>query len=182
MNRRAMFALAFLSLLGACSEDPDAPYFAFGGGGFVYNYRIGEVYYGFVAQPRRKLPADAELVARFENPAGGPEIEVREPVEPGKTQYMFRTPPVKGVLKDRPYAVSLTLREKGSGREINRISRTFTSTGRPGAHALRTLGRRAGLCPQSEPYWTVRAQTLNLRLPAGTMLSVSRRNFVGGSR
>jgi hypothetical protein len=131
MNRRQALALALFLPLAGCGEDPNAPYFAFGGGGFVYNYRIGEVYYGFVAQPRRKLPANAELVARFENPAGGPEIEVRAPIEAGKTQYMFRTPPVKGVIKDRPYAVSLSLQDEATGREISRIARTFTSTADP---------------------------------------------------
>jgi hypothetical protein len=103
----------------------------FGGGGFVYNYRNAEIYYGFVAQPQRRLPDGAELVARFDNPAGGPVIEVREPVVSGKAQYMFRTPAVTGVVRDRPYAVSLALVETGTGREIGRISRTYTSTADP---------------------------------------------------
>jgi hypothetical protein len=58
----------------------------------------------------------------------GAEIEVREPVVSGKVQYMFRTPPVTGIVKDRPYKVSLSLVENGTGREIDRITRTYTST------------------------------------------------------
>ncbi len=130
MRRALLFATAAL-FLAACGNDDGKPYMAFGGGGFVYNYRIGDIYYGFVAQSQRRLPGDAELVARFEDPVGGPEIEVREPVVSGKAQYMFRTPPVKGVARDRPYKVSLALVETATGREIERIARTFTSTADP---------------------------------------------------
>jgi hypothetical protein len=131
MMRRVLLFAAAVLFLAACDSDDAKPYMAFGGGGFVYNYRIGDIYYGFVAQPQRRLPVDAELVARFEDPAGGPEIEVREPVVSGKAQYMFRTPPVKGVAKDRPYKVSLALVEQATGREIESIARTYTNTADP---------------------------------------------------
>ncbi len=127
---RLLIVSCLALVLAACSDETK-PYLSFGGGGFVYNYRIGEMYYGFVAQVHRKLPDGAVLVARFEDPAGGAEIIDRQPVVPGRAQYMFRTPPVKGVVKDKPYTATLTLENPGGEGEIERISRTFASTADP---------------------------------------------------
>ena len=119
--------LAAIALAAACSEpDPASPYLEFAGGGFVFNYRLATADYGFVARPRRRLPAEGQLEAVFENPAGGAPLVVREPVRAGRTQYVFRTPPLEGVRAGRDYRVELRVRDAG-GRVLASYARTFRS-------------------------------------------------------
>ena len=56
-----------LALMG-CKEDPNAPYLEFAGGGFIFNYRNAEAFYGFVAKPLRSLPEGSVIEAQFEVP------------------------------------------------------------------------------------------------------------------
>ena len=57
MLRRCVLLL-FALTLGACDGGgEEGPYFAFAGGGFVFNYRYAEATYGFVARVLRKPPA-----------------------------------------------------------------------------------------------------------------------------
>jgi hypothetical protein len=123
---RPVSALAAVFLLIGCDGDK-GPYFSFAGGGFVANYRIGEVYYGFVAKPERRLPEGSVVEARLEDPAGGPEIVIDTPTRSGQLQYMFRTPPVKGVRKDKDYRVELRLLDGPQGAVLGSVSRTFRS-------------------------------------------------------
>jgi hypothetical protein len=124
---RFLSALAALFLLIGCDGDK-GPYFSFAGGGFVFNYRIGEMYYGFVLKPERKLPEGSVIEARFEDPAGGPDIVLDTPTRSGQLQYMFRTPAVKGVKKDKDYRVETRLLDKPQGTVLASMSRTFRST------------------------------------------------------
>ncbi len=52
MSRRSLVALlASLFLLAACEEKAsDEPYVEFVGGGFIFNYRLAEAYYGFLVR------------------------------------------------------------------------------------------------------------------------------------
>lgn len=129
--------LLFALTLAACDGGGDeGPYFEFAGGGFVFNYRYAEATYGFVARVLRKPPAEAVLEAVFQDPAGGPDIVLRQPVRPGRSSYKFETPPVTGVLKAVDYRVELRLLAPppsggGSGAEaetLATIARTFRSS------------------------------------------------------
>jgi hypothetical protein len=124
---RFVSALAALFLLIGCDGDK-GPYLSFAGGGFVFNYRIGEMYYGFVVKPERRLPEDSVIEARLEDPAGGPDIVIDMPTRSGQLQYMFRTPAVKGVKKDKDYRVEMRLLDKPQGTVLASMSRTFRST------------------------------------------------------
>ena len=125
-------ALACLLIVGvfltACGDDADKPYLEFTGGGFIFNYRIAEAYYGFVAKPTGAIPEGTVIVAKFEDPAGGPPITVKQSVKPSKRQYIFRTPVVKGIVKGRPYAVIVKLIQPTSDRPLAVYSREYESS------------------------------------------------------
>ncbi len=67
MLRKIIF-VTFALLLAACGEDANAPYLSFAGGGFIFNYRNAEAFYGFVAKPLRTLPEGGVIEAQFEVP------------------------------------------------------------------------------------------------------------------
>ena len=110
--------------LAACSGSGD--YLAVAGGGFVFNYRIAEASYGIAVKPMRELPPDGIVEASFENPAGGEAFIVSKTGPFNPTRIALATPPVHGVVKGRPYKVTLSLRD-GAGRELQRIERSFVS-------------------------------------------------------
>lgn len=120
--------LIFGMLLSGCSEDEDAPYLEFTGGGFIFNYRIGEAFYGFVARPLRDIPEGTKIIAEFENPAGGAPLIVTTTANPDQLQYMLRTPEVFGVVKDRPYKVTITLQKPGADKPLASYSKEYVSS------------------------------------------------------
>ncbi|MGE0210415.1 MAG: hypothetical protein AB7S41_01855 [Parvibaculaceae bacterium] len=121
--RLAAIAAAVLALAG-CSEESDKPYLAIAGGGFVYNYRVGDAFYGFVAKPQRALPEGSVLEAKFENPSGEPITETQK-ARQGQLQYTFQTPPLKGIRAGHPYTVSLRLLDPATGQAYATYEKAF---------------------------------------------------------
>jgi hypothetical protein len=118
-------ALGFAGAVSGC-DDTSKPPLAMAGGGFIFNYRIAEVFYGVSLKPQRRLAADAVLEGEFENPAGGPNLIVRETLgSTPKLLYALQTPPLKGVKAGRPYKVDVRLLE--GGKITGRLQRTITS-------------------------------------------------------
>jgi hypothetical protein len=117
-----LFAVAATA---GCRPEETGPYLAIEGGGFIFNYRISEAYYGFVARPLRDLPEGAILEARFENPDGTDPITVRQAARASAIRYTFRTPPLKGVEADRDYRAELVVLDAGGVKELGRYARTF---------------------------------------------------------
>lgn len=130
-------------------EAPAGPAIAIEGGGFVFNYRIAEVFYGVAVKPLRKLAPGTVLVAEFEDPAGGPDIVVREIVTGGRLSYGLRTPAVSGVRAGRPYRVVITV-QAADGTEVGRLERTFTSDLDQEANPVRPLTIGPGYTPNPE--------------------------------
>lgn len=127
MNRFCRCAL-LVFLLAGCGQNED-PKVEFAGGGFVFNYRQAEVTYGFVARIKGEAPEGSVLEAVFEDPAGGPQIVLRQKVLPTRRSYKFETPPVAGVRKDRDYQVELRLLggEEPPGTVIAQNARSYRS-------------------------------------------------------
>jgi hypothetical protein len=123
--KRAMCLIA-LWLLSAC-DNPEGPAASFAGGGFVFNYRVGQAYYGVVVKTEGTLPQDAVIEGQFENPTGGDAVVVQVKAANDQRKYVLRTPPVKGVKKDVPYKVVVRILEKPDGAELQRIERTIKS-------------------------------------------------------
>ena len=109
-----MAVLAVLLAIGWMTRvDPsDKPYLRILGGGFIFNYRISDIHYGFTAIVERPLLPGSIIEASFEDPAGGPDHVVRVRVDSDTNRYALRSPPVRGVEKDRPYAVAVKVMDR----------------------------------------------------------------------
>jgi hypothetical protein len=121
----AFFSVAALAALAGCSDN--SPYVELRGGGFLFNYRIAEATADLVLAALKPLPEGAVLEVNFENPAGGDPIVLRQEARADQVKFDFVTPPLKGIQKDKPYAVSIRLLDK-SGKELQRIDKPFHST------------------------------------------------------
>lgn len=110
----SLVLLAMLLAIGwATREDPDTkPYLKITGGGFMFNYRVADVYYGFTAVVDRPLPTGSIIEAAFEDPAGGPRHVVRMRVGTGTNHYSLRSPPVRGVEADKTYHVAIRVMDR----------------------------------------------------------------------
>jgi hypothetical protein len=120
-----LMALAVGAIMAAC-DDASKPYVEIEGGGFIFNYRIAEAFYGVSLRPMRRLEVGTVLEAEFENPAGGKSYVVRETVDAARLSYMLRTPGLSGIEKDRPYRVEVRVLA-GDGRLLASYERTFKS-------------------------------------------------------
>ncbi|MFC5587168.1 hypothetical protein ACFPOD_18785 [Nitratireductor kimnyeongensis] len=125
-------ALVFCGLLFAVGwftrNDPsEDPYVKVLGGGFMFNYRQGEVFYGFTAQVMRPLASGSIIEATFEDPAGGAPLVVSERVSTMTDRYALRTPPVRGVEAKKPYKVSIRVYDREKISMIWETDTTFAS-------------------------------------------------------
>lgn len=125
----AVALLALLLAIGwATREDPaDKPYLKILGGGFMFNYRIAEVYYGFTASVERPLPTGSIIEAAFEDPGGGAHHVVRARVGTDSERYSLRSPPVRGVEKDRDYVVAVRVLDREERQVLWRDELSFRS-------------------------------------------------------
>ena len=123
--KRAICLIA-LWMLSGC-DNPQGPAASFAGGGFIFNYRVGQAYYGVVVKTEGTLPQDAVIEGQFENPAGGNAVVVQVKAASDQRKYVLRTPPLKGVKKDVPYKVVVRILEKPGGQELQRIEKTIKS-------------------------------------------------------
>lgn len=119
-------ALVLLLAVAAC-EDRDKPYVKLLGGGFILNYRIGEVHYGFTAAIVRPVPVGTILEVEFEDPAGGPPFVERRRAGRNALRYSFRTPALEGVRAGTPYRAELRLLDRETGALLARYERSYTS-------------------------------------------------------
>ncbi|MBO6538562.1 MAG: hypothetical protein JJ969_04100 [Rhizobiaceae bacterium] len=130
--RAAMAAFVVLVLLFLAGwltrQDPDKqPYLDILGGGFVFNYRVADNFYGFTAIVKRPLESGSIIEAAFENPAGGDPIVVRERVSPMTDRYALRTPPLAGIEADKPYLVTIRVLDRLATKEIWSANRSYVS-------------------------------------------------------
>lgn len=125
----ALAVVAVLAAIGwATRQDPkDKPLLAILGGGFMFNYRVAEVFYGFTAQVTKPLETGSVIEARFENPAGGADLVVRERVSAITDRYALRSPPIRGVEANRPYHVAVRVLDRTESRELWATTLNFTS-------------------------------------------------------
>lgn len=126
MRRSAALVIGLSLALAACGEDASKPAIVIEGGGFIFNYRIAEVFYGVSVRPQRRLEPGSTIEAEFEDPAGGPPIRVEEKITGQRLSYALRTPPVEGVRANRDYHVIVRLKAP-DGRDLASASRTFRS-------------------------------------------------------
>lgn len=131
MPRRSLarycLAAALALLLAAC-EAEEKPYVTIHGGGFVFNYRIAAAYYGLTLRPMRDLAPGTTLEARFQDPAGGPDIIISKTVDVPRRSYVFETPALKGVRKDVDYLAVVEVRAPETDALLERTEKIFRSS------------------------------------------------------
>ena len=119
-----LFAIGWLTR----QDVGELPYLRIIGGGFIYNYRVSDVYYGFTAVVLKPTPTGSIVEATFEDPGGGVPLVVRQRVGGAKmTSFAMRSPPVRGVRAGRPYHVTVRLLDRETERVFWAVEKTFTS-------------------------------------------------------
>jgi hypothetical protein len=106
----APLLLAGLFALGACRESGgEGEYFETAGKLFVFNYRVATATYLVNLKPLKPVGDGESVVATFENPAGGEPIVVRQKIWPRMDKTTIESPPLRCVVKNRPYAVTIEI-------------------------------------------------------------------------
>jgi hypothetical protein len=124
----ASFFLAGLLALGACRESGgEGEYFETAGKLFVFNYRIATATYLVNLKPLKPVGNGETAVATFEDPAGGAPIVVRQKIWPMLDKTTIESPPLRCVVKNRPYAVTIEI-VGPDGTMLQTIKTTMTSS------------------------------------------------------
>ena len=125
----SLVVLAILLAIGWSTRiDPgDKPYLKVLGGGFMFNYRNADVYYGFTAQVKRPLASGSIIEASFEDPEGGPAHIVSERVSTMTDRYALRSPSIRGVEAGKPYDVAIKVYDRERKNLLWETERTYRS-------------------------------------------------------
>lgn len=129
-NMRARFTSLLVAMLalGACRDTGgEGEYFQIDGKLFVFNYQVATATYLVNLRPLQPIGEGQTAVASFENPAGGEPIVVRQKIWPKLEKATIESPPLRCVVKDRPYQVSIRI-EGADGRVMQTIETTMTSS------------------------------------------------------
>jgi hypothetical protein len=127
---RAIAGAAVLSAavaLGACRESGKDALYEISGRLFEFNYRLGIATYVITLNPLRPMGEGQVAVVRFQNPAGGDPLEVRQKIWPKLPHITLTSPPLTCVMKDRTYAVSIRI-EDANGELLQALDTTLTSS------------------------------------------------------
>jgi hypothetical protein len=119
--------LAAAAALGACRDSGEGELFAISGKLFEFNYRLGIATYVITLNPLRPMGEGQVAVVRFQNPAGGDPLEVRQKIWPKLPHITLTSPPLTCVMKDRTYAVSIRI-EDANGELLQALDTTLTSS------------------------------------------------------
>lgn len=120
--------LAAVLALGACRDTgSDAERFKIAGKLFVFNYRVATATYLVNLEPLGPVENGQVAVARFEDPAGGDPILVRAKIWPRLAKTTIESPPLRCVVKDRPYLVRIAI-EDSAGTVVQTIDTTMISS------------------------------------------------------
>ena len=96
--------LALLTLTGCQRGDETEP-LKLSGKLFIFNYRVSKATYNLAFDFQGKIPDGSYVEARFENPAGGEPLKVTQKIFPFWDKLALESPPLRCVVKDRPYKV-----------------------------------------------------------------------------
>lgn len=107
---RALLALILLLGAAACRESGgEGEYFRIDGKIFVFNYRVARATYLVNLVPLQPVEAGQTAVVSFENPAGGEPLVVRQKIWPNIAKTTIESPPLRCVVKGRPYTISIAI-------------------------------------------------------------------------
>ena len=124
-----MMVLLVAGLAAASCRDTggEGEYYRLDGKLFVFNYRVATATYLVNLAPVKPPPEGETAVISFEDPAGGAPIVVRQKIWPKLARTTIESPPLRCVVKDRPYAVSIRI-EGADGTVKQTIETTMASS------------------------------------------------------
>jgi hypothetical protein len=132
MAKRSRFKLggailaAGLALAG-CRDAGEGDHFALDGKLVVFIYRVATATFLVNLKPLRPVGNGEVAIALFDDPAGGAPIEVREKIWPNVSKITLNTPPLRCIVKDKPYKIAIRI-EDASGTEMQAIETTIKSS------------------------------------------------------
>lgn len=114
-------------LLAACGQgDGPGDYLKIIGGGIKFNYKISQATMILMAQQTHPLPKDSKVEAIFDLPGTSDRQTLSWPAAEGQLQYGFESQALTGIVKDKPYKVTLRL-VSADGKELDKKETTFSS-------------------------------------------------------
>ena len=113
--------------LGACRDTGEGALYAISGRLFEFNYRLARATYVVTLKPLRPVGEGNVAVVDFENPAGGEPLVVTQKIWPKLPHVTLVSPPLTCVVKDRPYAVTIRIEDKG-GTVLQELKTTLVSS------------------------------------------------------
>ncbi|MDP3895058.1 MAG: hypothetical protein Q8Q62_00130 [Mesorhizobium sp.] len=124
LRTAAILCLA-LSAAGCRDEAPTGALFEVSGKMVIFNYRVATATYLVTLRPLGPLEEGQTAVATFENPDGGAAIVVRQKVWPKLAFTTLESPPLRCIVKDRPYAATIRIEGPDGGtRQTIEVSLT----------------------------------------------------------
>ncbi|MEZ5872581.1 MAG: hypothetical protein R3D32_12205 [Nitratireductor sp.] len=114
------------ALVGGCQREVQTGPFEISGRLFVFNYRISQASYLLTLKRIAPIAEGMQVRAKFENPAGGPVLEINQKVFPAQEKVVLESPPLACVRKDRPYSVTITVLSE-NGETVQELQASVTS-------------------------------------------------------
>lgn len=126
MNRIMLVVLIALALASCRREETGGPT-EIAGKIFIFNYRLSTAVYEIALRKTGDIPEGSTVTAEFENPAGGPPLVKSLKIFPFWEKIPLESPPLRCVVKDRPYHVRITIAGP-DGAPLQAIDTTVTSS------------------------------------------------------
>ena len=129
MKRKIVLFLSLLTViftLAACQREKNEDLFKLTGRIFVFNYRVSQASYMVTIEQQTQIPDGLTVVAQFQDPTGGPKIEIIRTAWPKLKRVSLASPPIRCVKAGVPYTVDITVKT-ASGQTIQTIATTVTS-------------------------------------------------------
>ncbi len=123
----ALFLILF-SFGWMTRNDPgEKPYLEILGGSFIYNYRVGDEFYGLTAIVQKPLAEGSIVEVQFENPAGGAPLIDSQRVSARTNRYSFQSPTIHGVVAGKPYHVVIRIYDREKKKLLWTTKQIFRS-------------------------------------------------------
>ncbi|MBP1850732.1 hypothetical protein [Rhizobium halophytocola] len=108
------------ALLAGCQRESEDGPLSVAGRLFEFNYRNATAAYILTLNRDRDLPEGSVVETAYEDPAGGKPIVTATKIYPFWEKIALQSPPVHCIVKDRPYKVTVTLKN-ADGREVQTL-------------------------------------------------------------
>lgn len=127
MRSGTAFALLAALVLASCQRPAEEGPLELAGHVFIFNYRLSTAVYEVALNKVGDIPEGSSVRTEYDNPAGGPPLVTTTKIYPFWKKVALESPPLRCVVKGRPYAVKITLLGP-DGAELQKIETTITST------------------------------------------------------